>query len=80
MSAVVGILGVAGFVLAVFNLWRSRLLPKHREYQQFRREIDGFTLPWRMCWVYWFETSETALQSLVAGRRFHGVSDTQEGL
>jgi hypothetical protein len=54
MNELVGILSVCGFVLAVINLWRDRLLPKHREYQHYRSEIDGFTLPWWMCWVYWF--------------------------
>lgn len=70
-ETVFGVISVAGFVLAVFNLWRDRLLPKHREYQHYRREIDGFTLPWWLCWAYQFN-----LEYAVAGRRFHGVTDT----
>jgi hypothetical protein len=54
MNHVVGILSVAGFVLGVTTLYRDSLLPRHREYQYYRKEIDGGALPWLMCWVYWF--------------------------
>jgi hypothetical protein len=54
VNTVFGVLSVLGFVLAVGNLYRDRLAPRHREYQYYRREIDGFTLPWWLCWGYQF--------------------------
>ena len=54
MNELLGALGLAGFILAVGNLYRDRLVPRHREYQYYRQEIDGFTLPWWMCWSYQF--------------------------
>lgn len=54
MNELFSALGVCGFVLSVLQLWRDRLLPKHRSYQHYRREYDGFTLPWWMCWAYHF--------------------------
>jgi hypothetical protein len=47
------VLGPIGFVLSLINLVIAKL-PEHRRRQQFRRDEDGATLPWWMCWVYWF--------------------------